>query len=201
MRSLSCKKKEDKDKDASISIFTDDFAPPDLKTNLTELNICRSYWEALQPLRDRRARTRDYLMNDQWRDLIKDDCGGLITEEEYLKKKGAIPLKQNILLPIFNNLKGQFRQSQHKPVVSAREPGHSEESKIMTNTLQGVHELNQTEELDAHNLGEFIISGCVFQRTSCRWWDQRAKRGNTQLHVRNDESRHVRRRLRRNKTY
>jgi hypothetical protein len=170
MRRLA--RKEEKPAETSMSIFDDDM-PAERQTYLSRLNVCRAYWDSLQDVRDKRARTRNYVMNEQFQDTIKDDCGGSITEENYLKNKGLIPFKQNILHPIFNNLKGQFRQSQHKPVVSAREPGHTEESKIMTNTLQGVHELNDTEELDAANLGEFMISGCVFQRLSARWWSDR----------------------------
>jgi hypothetical protein len=157
----------------SLSIFDDDDAPQERHEYLTRLNVCRAYWESLQLVRDKRIRTRNYIMNDQFEDLIKDDCGGWISEERHLKSRGIIPCKQNILSPIFSNLKGQFRQSQHKPVVSAREPGHTEESRIMTNSLQGVHELNDTEELDAANLGEFMISGCAFQRLSVRWWSDR----------------------------
>jgi hypothetical protein len=172
MRHLARKNKETGTHATSISIFDDD-TPSDRQAYSSRLNVCRIYWESLQPVRDKRERTRNYVMNDQFRDLIKDDCGGWIVEENYLKNRGIIPLKQNILHPIFNNLKGQFRQSQHKPVVSARETGHTNESKIMTNTLQGIHELNETEELDASNLGEFMISGCCVQRLSVRWWSDR----------------------------
>jgi hypothetical protein len=168
MRSLAQKEKS---KEKVLSIF-DDEMPARRQEYLSRLNVCRIYWESLQSVRDKRARTRNYIMNDQFKDLIKDDCGGWITEEAYMKNRGIIPLKQNILHPIFNNLKGQFRRSQHKPVVSARDPGHTEESKIMTNSLQGVHELNDTEELDAANLGEFMLSGCAFQRMSVRWWSE-----------------------------
>jgi hypothetical protein len=170
MRRLA--RKEEKPAKTSMSIFEDE-TPTDRGVYLSRLNVCRIYWESLQGARDKRARTRDYLMNDQFRDLIKDDCGGYISEEEWLKKRGVTPFKQNILQPIFNNLKGQFRQSQHKPVVSARKPGYTEESKIMTNTLQGVHELNDSEELDTANFGEFMISGCAVQRLSARWWSER----------------------------
>jgi hypothetical protein len=172
MRQMS-RDKSGKSTRKNLSIFDSDEMPTDRYARLSRLNICRAYWDSLQPVRERRTRTRDYVMNDQFRDMIKDDCGGSLMEENYLKRQGVIPIKQNILQPIFNNLKGQFRQSQHKPVVSAREPGHSEESRIMTNSLQGVHELNETEELDATGLGEFMISGCTIQRVSVRWWTGR----------------------------
>jgi hypothetical protein len=171
MRRLSPKGKE-KSPQTGLSIFDED-APGDVQNRLSRLNVCRAYWDSLQPIRERRVRTRDYVLSDQFKDLIRDDCGGWIMEEAYLKRQGVIPIKQNILQPIYNNLKGQFRQSQHKPVVSAREPGYTEESRIMTNGLQGVHELNETEELDAAMLGEFMISGCAFQRVGVRWWPGR----------------------------
>jgi hypothetical protein len=174
MRHLARKDKATTNENISISIF-DEETPPDRQSYLSRLNVCRAYWDSLRPVRDKRARTRDYVMNDQFKDLVKDDYGGWVTEERLLKSRGVIPCKQNILSPIFNNLKGQFRQSQHKPVVSAREPGYTEEGKIMTNTLQGIHELNETEELDAANLGEFMISGCCVQRLSVRWWSDRSQ--------------------------
>jgi hypothetical protein len=170
MRRLA--RREEKPSRGALSIF-DGETLPDRANYLSQLNVCCTYWDALRPVRKRRARTRNYVLSDQFKDLIKDDCGGWISEESYLKKRGTIPIKQNVLKPIFNNIKGQFRQSQHKPVVSAREPGHSEESRIMTNSLQGVHELNDTEELDAANLGEFMISGCIVQRLGVRWWSDR----------------------------
>jgi hypothetical protein len=171
MRRLSPKGKE-KSPQTGMSIFEED-TPPDVQNRLSRLNVCRAYWDSLQTIRERRVRTRDYVLSDQFKDLIKDDCGGWIREETYLKRQGVIPIKQNILQPIYNNLRGQFRQSQHRPVVSAREPGYTEESRIMTNSLQGVHELNETEELDAAMLGEFMISGCAFQRIGVRWWSGR----------------------------
>jgi hypothetical protein len=173
MRHLA--RREEKPAGTSLSIFDEEMLPPERQNYLSRLSVCRAYWDSLRPVRDKRARTRNYLMNDQYQDLIRDDCGGWISEERHLKSRGVTPFKQNILHPIFNNLKGQFRQSQHKPVVSAREPGRTEESKIMTNTLQGVHELNETEELDAANLGEFMISGCCVQRLSVRWWSDRSQ--------------------------
>lgn len=157
---------------APISIFSEG-DESGKQENITLLNVCRSYWDALDPMRRLRTRTRNYLMNEQYKDLIRDDCGGYISEERYLHKKGVMPIKQNILLPIFNNLKGQFRQSQHKPVVSAVEPNRTEESKIMTNTVQGIHRVNQTEELDSALLGEFMISGFVAQRLGAKFFDER----------------------------
>jgi hypothetical protein len=142
--------------------------------NMFLLEKCRNDWESLRDFRARRKRARRYLRGDQWGDLITDpDTGQLITEEDYIKKQGKVPLKQNQIRQLMKNLLGQFRQNVTKAIVLSRQSGKGLEAEMMSYALEYVHQTNQTPELDARLFEEFGVSGSAIQKLTYRFIKER----------------------------
>lgn len=143
-------------------------------SNINLLEKCRNDWEGLQNFRDRRRRAREYVRGNQWGDIITDPDTGLdITEEDYIKKQGKVPLKQNVVRQLMKNLLGQFRQNVTKAIVLSRQSGKGMEAEMMSYALEYVHQVNQTPELDARVFEEYGISGAPIQKLTYRFIKER----------------------------
>lgn len=131
-----------------------------LATDMELLNKCNSAWDSLRGLRERRARSARYRKGDQWSDLIKNPDGwGYIKESEYIASQGRVPLKQNFIASMMRNIIGQWRSNPTQTVIVARAREDAVASEMLTNALQAVKEVNQTDELDALNIDTFSSGG------------------------------------------
>lgn len=54
------------------------------------------YWNQMDDFRRDRERNKRYTYGDQWDDIICVD-GESMTEEEYIKRQGNVPLKNNLI--------------------------------------------------------------------------------------------------------
>jgi hypothetical protein len=156
--------------------------PPDpddmrvLAENMKLLDMCRNDWESLRDFRKRRRRNRKYYRGDQWSDLVRDPDktdGSMITEENYLKKQGKVPLKQNQIRQLVKNLIGQYRSNPSKAVIIARDREGSKVSEMFTNALQAAEQVNRVSTLDPRLFEEFSLSGAPIQKLSYRYWRER----------------------------
>ena len=143
--------------------------------NMFLLEKCRHDWESLNDFRTRRKRNRDYLRGKQWSDMITnpDKPTEQISEEQYIKNQGKVPLKQNQLRQLMNNRLGQFRQNTTKAIVLSRQQGKGMEAEMMSYALEAVHQYNQISELDARLSEEFGISGAIPQKLTYRYVKER----------------------------
>lgn len=122
-------------------------------------------WNSLYDFRLRRERARNYYIGDQWGDLMWDpDTCQYVTEEDYIKDQGKVPLKQNQIRPAVKNLLGQYRSDTTKPAVVARKRVDAKDSEMLTNTLQYGLNINDGKELDTRSFEEFLLSGAVVQK-------------------------------------
>lgn len=96
---------------------------------------CNQLWENKRKLREVRERTNNYTFGDQWGDVIYYKCG-YITEREYLKKKGNVPLTNNIMISVFSTLAGLYEKQATEPVCFARTHDSQWLSDMMSATLQ-----------------------------------------------------------------
>ena len=80
--------------------------------NTGTLDMARRAWEELDSHRRERTRNRDYTFGRQWNDSITLADGRTITEEQYLKEQGKVPLKNNLIRQLVKNVVGQFRSTQ-----------------------------------------------------------------------------------------
>lgn len=148
------------------------------------LTRCNQAWENLRNVREVRERTNNYTFGDQWGDLIHYH-GGMITEREYIKRKGNIPLSNNIMISIFNSLTGLYAKQGSEPVCFARTRDAQWLSDMMSATLQANwQDTNQAEILLAL-FKEYLTGGVLMARESfeCRdgQWDTWCDPCNTNL--------------------
>lgn len=124
-----------------------------------------SYWSSLSEARRKLRRSIMYAYEDQWGDLIKDpDTGNMITESDFIKKQGKVPLKNNMISPIIKNIDGQFRTNATKTVCSVRDKDEAKVGEMMSIAVEYAHSLNEIVELDANTLRLLECGGYIAQR-------------------------------------
>lgn len=124
------------------------------------LERCMRHWDSLSDFRERAFRNQKYYRGDQWSEKMEHpDTGETITEENYIRSTGRIPLKQNIIRIMVKNVLGQFRVNKTKSVVVSRKREGAKNSEMLTNALQSVHDTNHSRELDVRELEKFLLSG------------------------------------------
>ncbi len=138
------------------------------------LERCRLYYDSLYEFRRKRKRCRDYHEGKQWNDTIySSEHKRWMTEEEYIKLQGRVPLKQNRIREKVKSVVGQWRNNDIQSIVMSRSRENAEASEIMSNALQYVLQFNQMDELDARNFVEFLLSGAAIWRSCFRWVKER----------------------------
>lgn len=141
--------------------------------NLRLLDQARLAFEATRDIRVERQKNFKYYTGDQWSELMEDpDTGKMITEEQFIRKQGRIPAKQNLIGKTIRNLAGQFRSNYPDPVAFARTREDQGAGETMTTALQYALDINEVNELDAQNLKEFTIGGVVGWKIGYKWWSE-----------------------------
>lgn len=129
------------------------------------LNECAACWASLEEARRKLKRSLMYSYGDQWGDYVKDpDTCQWMTEGELIKKNGKVPLKNNMIAPILNNIEGQFRQNCTRPICAVRDQEETKIGEMMSIAIEYVQDLNEAEELDAECLRMLLNGGMVAQR-------------------------------------
>lgn len=123
------------------------------------LQMAYQAWDELQSHRENRIRNRNYTFGRQWNDPITLSDGRTITEEQYLKEQGKVPLKNNLIRQLVKNIVGQFRSMKTQPVCISRDRKEQSLGELLSNTIEYVHQHNRVWELDGRTLEEFVISG------------------------------------------
>lgn len=121
-------------------------------------------WEEIDHFRHKRKRNRDYTYGKQWSDLIKLPDGRVLSEEEYIREQGKVPLKNNLIRQMVKAVLGQFRNNQTQPVCIARDRQEQSLGELMSAAVQYAYQHNRLQELDSRTLEEFLISGICVQR-------------------------------------
>ena len=80
----------------------------------------QQYWSAMDKFRRDRERNKNYTYGKQWEDYVCVD-GVQMTEEEYIKKQGNIPLKNNLIKRMVNAVLGVYRSQASEPTCTARD--------------------------------------------------------------------------------
>lgn len=138
--------------------------------NITDIILeAQKCWDSLSDFRKKRERCKRYAYGDQWGDKIQDPKGKTITEEEYIKEQGNVPLKNNLIRRLIKTVIGQYRRNQSEPVCIARDRDEQSLGEMMSTAVQYNYQLNHVNELDGRSMEEFLISGTVFQKESYSW--------------------------------
>lgn len=128
----------------------------------------QQYWDNMSRFRLERERNKRYTYGDQWGDIIKVD-GETMTEEEYIKSQGNVPLKNNLIRRLVKNVLGVYRSQSKEPTCTARDRDEQKLGETMSTLLQYCLQKNQMSELNARSIEEFMISGFVVHRKWYGW--------------------------------
>lgn len=126
------------------------------------------YWNQMEDFRRDRERNKRYTYGNQWDDKIKVDCVEM-TEEEYIKSQGNVPLKNNLIRRLVRSVLGVYRSQSKEPTCVARDRDEQKLGETMSTILQCNMQLNRMTEVFARSMEEFLISGFIVHRKSYGW--------------------------------
>ena len=125
-------------------------------------------WDNMSKFRKERERNKRYTYGYQWDDVIKAD-GKTMTEEEYIKSQGNVPLKNNIIRRLVRTILGVYRSQSKEPTCTARDRDEQKLGETMSTILQCNMQLNRMQDLYARTMEEFLISGFIVHRKWFGW--------------------------------
>ena len=137
------------------------------KADYDLLQRCWQAWNNLEEVRMVRDRAKRYCYGDQWGDTVRVYKNGFYydyTEREYLKKKGSVPLSNNVMVSILNTIVGLYAKQGTEPVCFARTRSSQSLSDMMSATMQCNWQNTQMEDLLKHVLEDYLIGGVVVCR-------------------------------------
>nr|DAL65630.1 MAG TPA_asm: portal protein [Caudoviricetes sp.] len=126
------------------------------------------YWNQMDSFRRDRERNKRYTYGDQWGDTIVVD-GSSMTEEDYIKEQGNVPLKNNLIRRLIKSVLGVYRSQMKEPTCTARDRDEQKYSETMSIVLQCNMQINRMSEIYARTMEEFLISGFIVHRKSFCW--------------------------------
>lgn len=132
----------------------------------------QEYWSKMDRFRRDRERNKHYCYGDQWNDMICVD-GEVMSEEEYIKKQGNVPLKNNLIRRLVRNVLGVYRSQSKEPTCTSRDRDEQRLGEVMSTVLQCNMQLNQMTEVHTRSMEEFLISGFVVHRKWFGWRNEK----------------------------
>ena len=124
------------------------------------------YWSQMDDFR--KDRERNYTYGFQWDDMICVD-GKSMSEEEYIKSQGNVPLKNNLIRRLVRSVLGVYRSQSKEPTCTARDRDEQKLGETMSTILQCNMQLNRMNDVYARTMEEFLISGFIVHRKSYGW--------------------------------
>lgn len=128
----------------------------------------QNHWNSMSRFRKDRERNKRYTYGDQWKDTVSVE-GRIMTEEDYIKSQGSVPLKNNLIRRLVRNVLGVYRSQSKEPTCVARDRDEKELGETMSTILQYNMQLNRMSEMYARSMEEFLIGGFVVHRKSFGW--------------------------------
>lgn len=157
--------KEDREEMNTVSFRSHNFGSRRAFDILME---AQHYWNQMEQFRKDRQRNKRYTYGSQWDDMICVD-GKSMTEEEYIKQQGNVPLKNNLIRRLVRNVLGVYRSQSKEPTCTARDRDEQKLGETMSTILQCNMQLNRMSEVYARTMEEFLISGFIVHRKSYGW--------------------------------
>lgn len=131
----------------------------------------REMYDNLRGVRDNYERNSNYEAGRQWSDRITDpeNPSKSITEEEFLKRQGAVPLKNNLIKKTVKAVLGVRIKNMTDTVAVARDKVEQKYSDMMSIMLKYVYQINDLNLIDTRTLHNFLLSGFCCQSLHYRW--------------------------------
>lgn len=156
--------------DAHLDSVADSKANSGNRRAFDILMEAQGYWSNMDRFRRERERNKNYTFGKQWNDIICVD-GKQMTEEEYIKEQGNIPLINNHIHRLVKQFLGVYRSQAKEPTCFARDREEQKLGETMSTVLQYNMQLNQMQELNARTMEEYLISGLAVHRKWYGWRD------------------------------
>ena len=138
--------------------------------HLDILDEFAKHWQSLETARRKMRRSVMYAYEDQWGDFILDpETKSMITEADFIRKNGKVPLKNNMISPIIKNIDGQFRSNLTQSICTVRDQAEAKIGEMMSIAVEYVADLNEMNELDSDSLRLLLCGGFIAQRVEYGW--------------------------------
>ena len=128
----------------------------------------QQHWSNMHEFRLERERNKNYAYGKQWDDIIVVD-GKRMTEEEYIKSQGNIPLKNNLIRRLVKSVLGVYRSQMKEPTCTARDRDEQKLGETMSTILQCNMQLNRMDSMHARTMEEFMIGGLIVHKKWFGW--------------------------------
>lgn len=128
----------------------------------------QQHWSNMSDFRHERDRNKKYAYGKQWDDIIVVN-GKSMTEEEYIKSQGNIPLKNNLIRRLVKSVLGVYRSQAKEPTCTARDRDEQKLGETMSTILQCNMQLNRMSGMHARTMEEFMISGLAVHKKWYGW--------------------------------
>jgi len=126
---------------------------------------CEQAWNNKEDIRNVRERIKQYTYSDQWGDIIRYR-GGEVTEREYIKLKGNVPLQNNIMISILNSIVGLYAKQAGEPNCFAVKQNSQWLSDMMTATMQSCWQKTYMSDVLKNAFEDFLMGGVAISRES-----------------------------------
>lgn len=128
----------------------------------------QQHWSNMHEFRLERDRNKRYTYGKQWDDIIVVD-GKRMTEEEYIKSQGNVPLKNNLIRRLVKSVLGVYRSQAKEPTCTARDRDEQKLGETMSTILQCNRQLNRMSSMHARTMEEFMIGGLIAHKKWYGW--------------------------------
>ena len=126
-------------------------------------------WDNLRPFREQRQRCKRFTYGNQWGDLMRDERGCLITEEEFIRRQGSVPLCNNLIHRLVKTVTGVWRNQNVEPTCQAIDRDEQQVGDTMTVVLQANMRKNKLQNMLGKLLNEMLISGVACTKETIEW--------------------------------
>lgn len=140
----------------------------DRSRGMAILAEAQAHYNAMYRFRKERDRNKRYNFGDQWGDVICVD-GKKMTEEEYIRSQGNVPLKTNLIRRLVKNVMGAYNSESMTPTCIARDRDEQQLAKTMSDLLHYNMELNRMTKMYGNAMQEFLIGGMPVHRKWQGW--------------------------------
>lgn len=132
------------------------------------------YWDNMAYFRYERKRNKDYCYGKQWDDIIVVD-GEQITEAEYIRRQGSVPLKNNLIRRLARNVLGEYYKQNTEPTCFARDRKEQVYAECNTELLGYNADVNDLNVNMSRSFEDFLIGGFIINRVRYGW-DEEGKK-------------------------
>ena len=129
------------------------------------ISMANAHYGHLAPFRTERERNKRYNYGNQWSDIVDID-GRRITEEQYIKEQGSIPLKNNLIRRLVRNVVDVYNSRSRLPQVLPAGNASREAARLLGRILRHSMHTNRLSTMYTRSMEEFLISGMVVHRKS-----------------------------------